>query len=271
MSFINEILSELTRHGYIVVFLWLTAEMLGAPVPAVPILLAAGVLTATGHLSFTAALALAVLGCLIGDTAWYAIGKRWGTNVLRILCKISLEPESCVRRGSDFVSRHGSRTLIVAKFVPGISAVTVPLTANSGTSVPTFLFYDVIGSILYAGTYLAAGRLIGGRIDRIAAVAQSVSSASLGLAVLGAVAVVGHRYEQRRKFRRLVRTSRITPQELRGLIEGGEKPFIVDLRHPLDMLTDPRVIPGAMRLTPDQLTAREITIPLDREVILYCT
>jgi membrane protein DedA with SNARE-associated domain len=264
-------LSELTRHGYVVVFLWVTAEMLGAPVPAVPILLAAGVLTATGHLSFSAALALAVLGCLIGDTAWYAIGKKWGTTVLRILCKISLEPESCVRRGSDLVSRHGSRTLLVAKFVPGISAVAVPLTANSGTTLPTFLLYDVLGSIFYAATYLAAGRLIGGRIDRLAAVAHSVSSASIALAVLGAVAVVGHRYEQRRKFRRLVRTSRITPQELRDLIESGQNPFIVDLRHPLDMLTDPRVIPGAMRLTPDQLTATESAIPLDREIILYCT
>ena len=252
-------------------FVWLVVETLGAPLPSIPILLAAGVLTATGQLSITTALALSIVACLIGDGAWYALGKRWGSSVLRVLCKISLEPDTCVRRGSDFVSRRGSRTLLFAKFVPGISTVTVILCASSGAPLLSFLFYDVLGNALYTGGYLALGRIIGARVDKLASIAHSVSGASIGIALLFAFLLIVRRYMQRRKFQASVQTSRITPQELLDLIERGANPFMVDLRHPLDMLTDARVIPGAMRLTPAQLTARPNDIPHDREIILYCT
>jgi membrane protein DedA with SNARE-associated domain len=267
----GSLLADLARHGYVVLFVWLTAEMLGAPLPAVPILLAVGVLTATGQLSFATALLLGVVGCLLGDTAWYGLGKRWGARVLGLLCKVSLEPEACVRRGSNFISRFGSRTLLLAKFVPGVSTVSVPLMASSGTSLATFLFYDLLGSALYVGTYLTAGRVVGNRLDKLAALQNSISNVSIGLAVLVALVFVVRRYELRRAFQRLVRMSRITPQELRELNEGGKTPFIVDLRHPVDMLADPQVIPGAIRLTPGELAARQSEIPRDREIILYCT
>src|SRR5262249_35136355 len=135
----------------------------------------------------------------------------------------------------------------------------------------TFLFYDALGITLYTGAYLALGRLIGARVDKLASIAHSVSGASVGIALLAAFLLVVRRFMQRRKFQAAVRTSRITPQELLDLIERGENPFTVDLRHPLDMLTDARVIPGAMRLTPAQLTARSNDIPHDREIVLYCT
>jgi membrane protein DedA with SNARE-associated domain len=268
---VQESLALVARHGYILLFAWVTAEQLGAPVPAVPILIAVGVISVTGQLTFGGALLLGSLGCLIGDSLWYVIGKQRGSAVLRVLCKISLEPETCVRRSSEFISRYGSRSLIIAKFIPGISAVAVPLAANSGITPPSFFLYDLLGSLLYVGAYLAVGRVLGDRIDKLAFFASSSKSASLLLAILAAVAIVGLRFYQKRRFRHSVDIARISPEELKGLVEQRQNPFIVDLRHPLDMLTDPRIIPGAIRMTPDELSSRLEQIPRDREIILYCT
>jgi membrane protein DedA with SNARE-associated domain len=271
MGALNQILAELARHGYLVLFSWIAAEQLGAPLPAAPLLLAAGVLSATGHLSFMTALSLSVLGCLIGDTVWYAIGRRWGTGVFRTLCKISLEPESCVRRGSDFVSRYGGSTLLIAKFIPGVNAVAVPLAATSGISLQVFFLYDLLGSIFYTSAFLTLGWIVGNRIDKLSQVAHSITGASAGFALLGALAILIGRYRQRRSFRKHLSMSRISPQELLQAIERGQNPFIIDLRHSPDMRRDPRVLPGAIHVDPKEIEARQAALPRGREVVLYCT
>lgn len=271
MSALHQSVAALTQHGSLVLFIWVAAEQLGAPLPAVPVLVAAGVLSATGKMSIASAMALGMVACLSGDIAWYAIGKRRGTAVLRLLCKISLEPETCVRRSSDFISRHGGRSLLVAKFIPGISAVAVPLAANSGISLASFLAYDLAGIALYVGSYVALGRLVGDRIEELSILVHSATNAALGAAALAALAIVAWRVVQRQRFRRGLRISRITPEDLRELIEQRVNPFIVDLRHAVDVLPDSRVIPGAVRFTPDELSARYGEIPRDRDVILYCT
>jgi membrane protein DedA with SNARE-associated domain/rhodanese-related sulfurtransferase len=268
---IHHILAELAAHGYLIYFGWTAAEALGAPLPAAPILLAAGVLTATGRLSFCTAWGFGVLACFIGDVLWYGVGRRWGTRVLRWLDRISVGPETYRRRASDFVSRYGSRTMLIAKFLPGISTFAAPLTAASGITLPGFLLYEIPGSIVYIGIWLFLGRILGRRIETVFLLAHFAASASIGFALLGAVALVAFRYAQRRSFRRQMRMSRITPPELHNLILRGLDPLIVDLRHPLDMLTDPRVLPGAVRLNPEKLSMRQVNFPRDRDIVLYCT
>jgi membrane protein DedA with SNARE-associated domain len=268
---IHESLVAMAKHGYLVLFAWVTAEQLGAPLPALPILIAAGVLSATGQLTLASALLAGILGCLIGDGAWYVVGRLRGSEVLRVLCKVSLNPETCVRQSSEFISRHGDRALVIAKFIPGVSTVAVPLAANSGNPLGSFILYDFLGSLLYVGTYLAVGRLIGDRIDRLSALTSSIRGAAFGLAILGALAILGWRFYQRRRFQNEVKVARIQPEEVLELFATKQSPYIVDLRHPLDMLADPRIIPGAIRMTPDELSARQNEIPRDREIILYCT
>lgn len=271
MGGVHETLLHLAKHGYAFLFAWVAAEQLGAPVPAVPMLLAAGVLSATGQLSFASALSIAIVACLIGDCTWYAIGKWRGAVVLNTLCRISLEPDSCVRRSSNFMARFGSRALIFAKFIPGISAVAVPLAATSGVSLSSFLVCDVAGSVLYSGAYLLVGRLIGDRVDKINLFADSMKTATAALALVGTVVILAWRYRQRRVFLNDLRMSRIAPEDVLAMIEGGNQPYVIDLRHALDFLPDPRVIPGAIRMSPEEVTARQQEIPRDREVILYCT
>jgi membrane protein DedA with SNARE-associated domain len=268
---IHEALAYLAAHGYTVLFFWVAAEQLGAPVPAAPILLAAGVLSGTGQLSLRAAFGVAAIACLIGDTTWYAIGKSKGTAVLKTLCRMSLEPDSCVRRTSEFISRRGSRALLIAKFIPGVAAMAVPLTANSGVSMAEFILYDLGGVVLYAGAYLLCGYLLGDRIDHLEIFAGTLKTAAGGLAVAATAAILGWRLHQRRKFFSDLRTSRIGPEAVLAMIHNGERPYIVDLRHPLDFLPDPRVIPGAVRMRPDEVAERHEEIPRDREIILYCT
>jgi membrane protein DedA with SNARE-associated domain len=214
---VHQALIGLARHGYALLFLWTAAEQLGAPVPAMPILIAAGVLSTTGQLNLASALLVGVIACLIGDAAWYIIGKKRGPAVLRFLCKISLEPQTCVRRGSEFISRYGSQSLIFAKFIPGISAVAVPLTANSDVSLLSFIVADLFGSLLYIGTYLAAGRLLGDSLNRISVVATSIRSASLILAFTAAFSILGWRFYQRRSAAFHVKEARISPKKFASL------------------------------------------------------
>jgi membrane protein DedA with SNARE-associated domain/rhodanese-related sulfurtransferase len=253
-------------------FGWVAAEVLGAPLPAVPILLAIGVLTATGRLSFSTAWALGVLACSVGDVTWYSIGARWGRGFFRQFgSRVSLGPDTCARRASDFVARYGTCMMLISKFLPGVNTLAVPLLAASGIALPVFLLYEIPGNIVYIGAWLFLGRMIGQRIETLSLLAHFATGISLGVTLLGAMALVVFRYVQRRRLRRQIRSSCIAPQELYNLIRNGSDPLIVDLRHPLDMLTDPRMIPGAIRLSPDQLPAQGPHLPRDRDIILYCT
>lgn len=264
--------AELAAHGCIFLFGWVAVEVLGAPLPAVPILLATGVLTATGRLSFWAAWAFGVLACGVGDATWYGIGTKWGCGVLRPFgSRVSFGSDTCARRASDFAARYGTRTMLIAKFLPGVDSFAVPLAAASGIALPVFFLYEILGSIVYIGAWLFLGRMIGQPIETRSLLAHFATSAFLGVALLGAMALVVFRYAQRRRLRRQIRSSFIAPQALYDLIRHGSDPLIVDLRHPLDMFTDPRMIPGAIRLPPDQLPAQGPDLPRDRDIILYCT
>src|SRR5262245_61651814 len=119
----SEALDFLVRHGYAVLFAVVFIEQAGAPVASVPVLLGAGALSADGRLSFTAALALALAACLPADLVWYEMGRRGGYKVLNLLCRISIEPDTCVQRATGAFRRYGMGTLVVSKFVPGLSAV----------------------------------------------------------------------------------------------------------------------------------------------------
>ena len=179
----------LLTYGYLLLFAWVFVEQLGVPLPATPVLLAAGALTAQGQLSLPAALMAALVAALIADTAWYYVGRRYGHMVLRILCKLSLEPTVCVRQTQNSYSQGRAFTLVIAKFVPGLATLAPPVAGQNGMALAPFLFFDGIGSLLWVGVLLVAGRLFGDALRRDPSLLD-VAERFSGALLLAAVVVV---------------------------------------------------------------------------------
>lgn len=262
----------LLRHGYLFLFAVVLVEQAGLPVPAVPVLLAMGALVGMGKFSLTTAAAVAVAACLVADIAWYRLGRSYGTSILRLVCRISLEPDSCVRRTENVFAREGSRTLLYAKFVPGLSTVAPPVAGLARVSFARFLVWDVAGSVTWTTTFLLLGYVFSRQLERVAE-ATRVLGARVVAAVVGGLALyVIWKLDQRRRFLRDLEIARIAPEELLALMQSGKGDVVVvDLRNALERAEDAAAVPGAIVLTPDELDERHHEIPRDRDVILYCT
>jgi membrane protein DedA with SNARE-associated domain/rhodanese-related sulfurtransferase len=264
-------LEFLLHHGYAVLLAWVFAEQIGLPVPSLPLLLAAGALAGTGHLNFFACLIISVFASVCADSIWFEMGRLRGIKVLQLLCKISLEPDSCVRKTEGLFSTQGARSLLVAKFFPGFSTVAPPLAGVFHMRLGRFLLYDAGGSLIWAGSFLTLGYVFSGQIERIAERAASLGGGLLVLIIGAMGGYIGYKIIARQRFLRELRISRITAEELKEKMDEGEEVMVVDLRHHLDFDADPETIPGAFRIDAKELEEKNDHLPRDREVILYCT
>ncbi len=264
-------LEFLLHHGYVVLLGWVFAEQAGLPLPSTPLLLAAGALAGTGRLSFFASLLYVMLAAVAGDSIWYELGRRKGIKILQFLCKISLEPDSCVRRTEGVFSKQGARSLLLAKFVPGLGVVTPPLAGIFHMRPRRFLLFDAMGSLLWAGAYLGLGYAFSGQIERVAGHLAFLGGWLVALLAAAFAAYIVYKVAVRQRFLRELRIARITVDELKKKIDAGEDLVIVDLRHSLDFEAEPETIPGAFRMDAKDLEEKSGGLPTDREVVLYCT
>jgi membrane protein DedA with SNARE-associated domain/rhodanese-related sulfurtransferase len=261
----------LLTYGYLLLFAWVLVEQFGIPLPAMPVLLAAGALSAENELSFPLALAAGLAGSLIADSAWFWIGRRYGHHVLRVLCKLSLEPTICVRKTQDSFGSRRQLTLIIAKFVPGLATLAPPVAGQNGMGFGQFLLFDGIGATLWLSTLLVVGRFFGDMLKRDPRLLDWAGQFSGALLILGIVGFFVGRVVRRRMVLRNLVASRLEPEELKKQLDAGEAVYIVDLRHPLELLPDPFTLPGALHFSPDSLAARHNEIPRDRDIVLFCT
>lgn len=260
----------LIEHGAAVLFLVVLAEQIGLPLPAVPFLLAAGALAGVGQINLGLAIALTVLASLLGDVVWYYLGVYKGRQALALLCRISLEPDSCVRRTESFFVRHGMRSLVFAKFLPGLNTVMPALAGLFQVPFLRFVFFNGLGAILWTTAFIIPGYVFGAQVAQLDVYASQIA-AWLGAALFGGGGgYIVYKLIHRHWFLRALRMARITPDELKQRMDGGEKVLIVDLRRRMDVDADPYVIPTALRLAADQLEERHEEIPRNQEVILYC-
>jgi membrane protein DedA with SNARE-associated domain len=267
----NSTLEFLVRHGYLVLLGWVFVEQIGLPIPSVPLLLAAGALAGTGRMNIFAALFISMFAAICADSMWYQLGRIKGIRILQLLCKISLEPDSCVRRTEGVFSRQGARSLIFAKFLPGLGTVAPPLAGVFHMRPARFLMFDAMGTLLWAGSFLGVGFIFSGQIERIAEwIARLGGGMGVTLASFFAL-YVAYKFIGRQRFLRQLRISRITVDELKEKMDGGEQIVIVDLRHSMDFEADPQTIPGAFRMDAGELQEKNDRLPRDRDVILYCT
>jgi membrane protein DedA with SNARE-associated domain len=264
---VKSLMQLLLGHPYMVLLASGLLERVGAPLLFSPVLVAAGALAAGGHLRFDVAVWIALATCVLGDTLWYEIGRRKGDRVLAMLCRISLEPDSCVRRSKVFFEKSTNRTLVFSKWLPGVSHVVPAVAGLSGIERQHFFVTNTAGSALWIVVLMLAGYLPVERMHVASAVGPILFEASLLALALN----VGIKYAQRRQFLNALYKSRITPEEVLQMLDSDEKIVILDLRHPLDSIADPRTLPGAIRVLPAEVTSRADTLPKNEEIILYCT
>jgi membrane protein DedA with SNARE-associated domain len=268
---VDEALSVVERHGTPVLFGLVFLDQLGVPIPSLPLLLLLGSLAGAGRIDPMAALTAAAAGSLCADLLWFHLGRRHGTKVLAVLCRISLEPDTCVSRTQGLFARHGVKSLLVAKFVPGYDTVAPPLAGLLGVRVRPFLAWSTAGAVLWLTTLGGLGYLLSDRIAELTARADAMGD-RLVLAIVVSLGVwLAWKVVQRQRVLRAIRTARITPEQLHEMIVGGLDPVLVDARSPTALDVLPFVIPGARLIAAEEIDQRHHEIPRDADVIVYCS
>lgn len=267
----HEIIALMAQYGLLLVFFNVLVAQAGVPVPAVPTMIVAGALAASGQLPVVGIVLVAVLASLIGDLAWYAAGRRFGAGVMRTLCRISLSPDSCVKQSELRFQRWRGRLLLIAKFVPGLSTVAPPLVGAMGLRLGTFVVLDVLGSLLWAGAAVGVGYVFAEQIDRVLAALASAGMLALELLLVLLVLYVAAKWWQRRRLLLALRMARINVDELNDLIATGQAPIVVDVRSQAARLLDTRIIPGALLADLDRIDQALPGMSTDRQLVFYCS
>lgn len=267
----SEIIGFMVQHGLLVLFVVVFIEQLGVPLPSPPFLLAAGGLAGLGKLNPFLALLLGTLGAVLADSIWFYIGRYRGNRVLRLLCRISLEPDSCVRRTEDVFVKQGMRGVVIAKFVPGLGIVMPPLAGMYRVNIRRFLAFDGVGALLYVGGFMLLGFLFRNQLQDVAGALDRLGRGAVVLMVTLLVAYIAFKYIKRQRTLRKLSMARITVEELRQRQEAGQQIFIVDVRSPLAVEGDPYRIPGARHLLLERIQTWALEVPQDREVVVYCS
>jgi membrane protein DedA with SNARE-associated domain len=266
----HHLVTVLLRYGLAFVFGNVFLEQLGVPIPALPTLIVAGALVQGGQMALGPAIAVALGATLLADTIWFLMGRWQGHRVLRTVCRLSLSPDSCVRGTEDLFDRAGMPSLLYAKFIPGYSIVAPPLAGAMNKTVVSFLFWDSLGALVWLGSGVLAGYVFHHAVDQVLQHLENLGFWA-GVVLASALAlVILWKWWQRRRVQKILRLARISVPELKRLMDSGNAPTVVDVRGRSSHLHDPRFVPGALRITVDEIDARLGELPRDREIILYC-
>jgi membrane protein DedA with SNARE-associated domain len=267
----HELSALLARHGVALVLVNVLLTQLGLPLPAIPTMMLAGALAASGRMSVLPAFAAAVAASLAADAVWFGAGRRYGHRVLGLLCRMSLSPQSCVRQTERVFLRWGVGSLVIAKFVPGLATVAPPLAGAIRLRLGSFVLFDGIGAVLWVGTSMLAGWLLGGQIDALIdglGRMGGYAGALLGVLLL---AYMAFKWFERLRFLRHLRAARVAVRELYAMMERGEDPLILDVRSAAALGIDRHRIPKAVPIDPDAPDEYLAALPREREIIVYCS
>ena len=267
----QEITRLIAQYGLSLVFANVLLEQIGLPVPAIPTLVIAGALAVDGKISAWATFGAAFAACTIGDVLWYLAGRLYGRRVMRLLCRISLSPDSCVRQTENQFERWGGSALVLAKFIPGLSSIAPPLAGATRLAWPTFLLLNSVGVVIWAGVAIGAGMLFHAEIDRLLFRMEGLGSWALGTIGVLLAGYIALKWWQRRRLHKMLRIARISVGELSKLIEGGKKPVVVDVRSSVARNEDLRFIPGALVMELAEVERSLDQLPIEREIIFYCS
>lgn len=257
----------IARFGLWLVFLNIFGQALGLPLPAYPTLI---VTASTSLFPPLSIVALAVFAALLGDALWFLAGRRYGHHILRLMCRLSISPDTCVSRTEGAIGRHGVRVLMFARFVPGLSALSVPIAGALGVSWRKFLMYDAIGAVLWSGLAVALGVGFASHIVAVLDAFDTLGRGVLWLVVLIFALYLLNRWLNRYRLLRSLRMARIGVQTLESWMKDDITPVVIDVRSAARRAVDPFTIPGAMAIEPDEIVAKLKDIPRDRRIVVFC-
>jgi len=260
----------LESYGATLIFLNVLAEQVGLPVPAMPTMMVGGALVAEGRLSLTGLLAATLTACVLGNAVLYVVGWRYGWRVMRLLCSISLSPDSCVQQTSFHFERWGGWTLVLGKFIPGIGTVAAPLAGVMHMDWGRFLLLSTIGSVFWVAVSVGVGGLFHEQIQEVLDLMGRFGAQAVAAVCALVAAYIAVKWRERRRFYESLRMARITVDELRQLLEHGQEPLVVDLRPAADRARD-GVIPGARAIGFSEVANHLAEFPTDREVVFFCS
>jgi len=267
----QELWLAVAHYGLMIVFVNVLVDQIGLPVPAVPTLIVAGAVAADGKLPFAALFACSVAASLLADCGWYLIGQKYGIRVLKTLCKISLEPDSCVSQTQVRFERWGINSLVIAKFVPGLAIIAPPMAGALRIGWLRFGALSACGAALWVGAALGTGMLFKSQIGRVLLHLDAIGSIAGAGASLLLAAYIAFKWWERNRFYKLLRMARISVADLYALMAAGASPVIIDVRSATARELEPRWIPGALHVPLQEVAQRLKELPRDREIILYCT
>jgi membrane protein DedA with SNARE-associated domain/rhodanese-related sulfurtransferase len=266
-----DFIALIAAHGYWIVLTVAFVDQFGTPIPSIAILLAAGAVAGQGQLNAAAVLATAWAGTIAGDVVLYHAGRWRGGPVMRSLCSFSLAPDSCVRKTEVSFQRLGWKALVIAKFVPGLALFAAPVAGALRMTFAPFLVFDAIGSLLYNVAVIGLGYALHNQLDMVVGWFRAAGSAAILLVAGALLAFWSWRIFQKRRLVRLLRTRRLTPDQLRARLESRDPIRIIDLRAAIEYDAAPQIVPGAIRMDPEELDDRHAEIPRDCDIVLYCT
>jgi membrane protein DedA with SNARE-associated domain/rhodanese-related sulfurtransferase len=260
----------LELYGVLIVFAIVLVEQGGLPIPAFPILVVSGALAVGGGINWLACLGAAIAACLIADYFWFKAGRFYGTGVLRLLCKISLSPDSCVSQTEDKFARFGPKSLMVSKFIPGFNIIASPMSGALGVATGRFLGFSIAGSLLWSGAGLALGAYFHKSVDKVLATMSTMGT--LALLVIGMLLAlfVLYKYIERRRFLASMQVERISMAEFASLVEQGMQPIVIDARSLTAQQLD-AAIPGALPFDAAQAEVFMAGLDKDSHIVVYCS
>jgi membrane protein DedA with SNARE-associated domain len=273
LDLMNDLLALIVHHGYIVIFLIVLAEALGIPVPAALALLAGGAAVASGALRAPTAALTAVTAMLVGDSLLYVLGSRMGWRLLGFLCRVSIDPETCILRSAESFYKRGRSALVIAKFIPGVNSMAPPLAGSMKMPIMQFLGLDFLGAVAYALAYGGIGFIFRDFVVTIARGFRAAGHVIEIVVIIAVIAFTGYRVSLYWKHRvyRIVPRIQVTELAAKLQTQYSEKVLLADVRS--HGYYDPGAdrIRGSIRLEPNKLSEEIKTLPRDKDIYLYCT
>lgn len=267
----NQAIEFFIHHSYSVLFIWVLVNTLGVPIPITPLFLIVGAMAGIGKLNLAFVLFISTIASLISDLFLYQVGRSRGSKFLSLLCRTSLDPDSCVGRTKGIFARYGARAFLVIKFIPAMSPFASSLAGIFRMDLVRFFIFDGLGSFLWISLFTGVGYQFSDLMEYFL-VRGRTHELWIGVIVPTLFALyIFWKYIKRMRFLRKWAITRITPEEVKHRLDAGEDLFILDLRHTVEFNANPYSIPGAFQLPIDQLEENHHKIPRHRDIVLFCT